>query len=777
MQSALEQEHFDIVLSKEKLAQFDAFSALVIVQKYARETPLIVISAGCSAQTAVSLLKSGAVDCLDASDLSGLADAVALALSEARRRSAENKAVHTLRESEALYRALVERIPAVVYLAPLKQDEKSLYISPHIERIGYTIEEYNAQTHRWRDRVHPDDRERAIRKYETARATYGADTDDYRVLTRDGSLVWMHDIYWTVRDDEGNPLYLQGIATDITERKQAEEALYKSEERFRVAMEAIQDGLWDWDIPTRLIYTSPGYYRMLGYEPATSVISDEARVELVHPEDRERVQNAFSECAENKIQSFEIEFRMKARDGSYRWILGRGRLLEFDATGRPTRLIGTHIDITERKQVEAELREAHVRLEQRVAERTIDLKIANQSLEKAARLKDEFMASMSHELRTPLTGVLGLSESLRNSTYGELNEKQSKALQMIENSGRHLLTLINDILDLSKIEAGHFELEMAACSLSEVCQASLHLMRGMAHQKKQDVRFSITPAAINLNADARRLKQMLVNLLGNAVKFTPEGGSLGIQVVGNQEEQQVSITVWDKGIGIRKEDLPRLFQPFVQLDSGLSRQYGGTGLGLALVQRLAQMHSGLVKVESSPGLGSRFTILLPWETLKAATSPAAQAVMAQMKVPAYLPTEKSGPRVLIADDNATILEVMCDFLTSRNFQTTGVESGEELLQRISEIDPDILLVDIQMPGMDGLEVIRRVRAYPDPRIAALPVLAVTALAMAGDRERCLQAGANEYISKPVRLEELIDTVNHCLRNPSDAGKEAIGLER
>jgi CheY-like chemotaxis protein len=353
---------------------------------------------------------------------------------------------------------------------------------------------------------------------------------------------------------------------------------------------------------------------------------------------------------------------------------------------------------------------------------------------------------------------LGLSEALQSGVYGELSEKQLASLKMIESSGRHLLSLINDILDLSKIEAGQFEIKKDICSLSEVCQSSLHLMRGMTHQKRQDVRFSISPATILIHADVRRIKQMLVNLLGNAVKFTPEGGSLGIQVVGDPHEQQVSITVWDKGIGIRKEDQQRLFRPFVQLDSSLSRQYAGTGLGLALVQRLAQLHGGEVQVESVPGEGSRFTVLLPWETPPSLAALAAQGGLAALNAPAPAVHGLSGPRVLIADDNTSQLGLMCDFLGARNIQAVGVESGEELLQRVGEIKPDVLLVDIQMPGMDGLEVIRRIRVSPNPQISRLPVLAVTALAMTGDRERCLAAGADEYISKPVRLEELAELV-------------------
>jgi PAS domain S-box-containing protein len=513
-------------------------------------------------------------------------------------------------------------------------------------------------------------------------------------------------------------------------------------------------------------------------------------------------------------------------------------------------------------------------LEKRVEERTADLQRANLELARASRMKDEFLASMSHELRTPLTGILGLSESLQLKTYGDLTEKQLMVLKNIENSGRHLLELINDILDLSKIEAGKFEMQVEPFSLVGVCQASLQMTKGMAQHKRQHSSFSITPDSIVVRADARRLKQMLVNLLSNAVKFTPEDGSLGIEVKGSEHEKRVRITVWDTGIGIQPEDLPRLFKPFVQLDSSLSRQYAGTGLGLSLVQRMAALHGGSVEVESVPGEGSRFTIILPWETeslqpsvptdkttnpLKQALTidenevnaellthyleklglsnqvhsagldaveQAAQArpdiILLHLNLPdkpglellaefksddrtrdipviimsveekqdealalgavGYLvkpflladlqvelrrvaalaslpaPTVKVSPVVLLADDNEIILEVLADFLRTRDFQLIPVHSGSELLEQVEEIRPDILLIDIQMPGMNGLEVMRRIRAHSDARISALPMIAVTALAMSGDRERCLAAGANEYLSKPLHLENLVETI-------------------
>jgi PAS domain S-box-containing protein len=544
-----------------------------------------------------------------------------------------------------------------------------------------------------------------------------------------------------------------------------------------------------------------------------------------------------------------------------------------DASGKVILVQSVVRDISERKKAEAALRESRDKLS-----------AANAALENASRLKDEFLASMSHELRTPMTGILGLSEALHMQIYGELNEKQLKALGNIESSGRHLLELINDILDLSKIEAGKLEMQIASCSAMEVCQASLQLVKGMAHQKGQNLRFDMHPASILVRADARRLKQMLVNLLSNAVKFTPAGGQLGLEVSASEEENSVSFCVWDKGIGIQPEQMGKLFKPFVQLDSSLARQYSGTGLGLSLVQRMAELHGGSIKLESVPGEGSRFTILLPWSADQQQSEPAlfsgspaslknvlviednildaenivrylaeigiitviqptlagalekavtlrpsailldlympdgygleflaqlkadertrhipviissveersgealslgalgylvkpftrqdlrselAKAASSRRTTEAAMPAGENTPAalVLIADDNEMILETISDFLNSTGYNAIATRSGFELLERASELHPDIIIVDIQMPGLDGIETIRRLRAHRDPAIAATPVIAVTALAMNGDSEKCLQAGADEYMSKPVVLTHLAQRISQLL---------------
>jgi signal transduction histidine kinase/ActR/RegA family two-component response regulator len=409
-------------------------------------------------------------------------------------------------------------------------------------------------------------------------------------------------------------------------------------------------------------------------------------------------------------------------------------------------------EIIERKRAEATLKEERALLSRWVTERTADLSAANAELARTARLKDEFLASMSHELRTPLTAILGLSEVLRAAVYGPLNEKQLKSVSGIEESGRHLLLVINDILDLSKIGAGKFELEIGPVSVEAVCQASLQFIKQTAHQKQLKVSSAHDGTVTTLQADERRLKQILVNLLSNAVKFTPEGGEIGLEVRGDIAHQAVHFTVWDTGRGIAPEDMNRVFQPFVQLDSSLSRQYGGTGLGLALVRRMVEMHRGRVSVESKVGQGSRFTISLPCSELAKTAGSIEAAESAEIDGPGPAPLPAQPSLVLLAEDEDSVSSFLTDYLSESGYGVIIARNGAEALERAREEKPDLILMDVQMPVMNGLEATRHLRAETD--LATIPIIALTALAMPGDREQCLQAGANAYLSKPVSLKDL-----------------------
>ncbi len=416
-------------------------------------------------------------------------------------------------------------------------------------------------------------------------------------------------------------------------------------------------------------------------------------------------------------------------------------------------------EIAERQRAEAELAEERAMLAERVAARTVDLMVANEELARAARLKDEFLASMSHELRTPLTAVLGMVEILKMEAYGPLTEQQNKSLDVIDDSGRHLLDLINDILDLSKIEADKLELEIESISVDSVCQSSLQFVKQSAMNKYIEVSFEHDTAVSVMQADERRMKQILVNLLSNAVKFTPDEGKIGLEVIADEKNQRARFIVWDTGIGIAEEDVERLFQPFVQLDSKLARQYSGTGLGLALVNRMVKMHGGEVTVESEVGKGSRFTVSLPWSgnisaplTGQAATPDVVEDDLIEEVAPQKRVNPDRSALVLLAEDEYTTTLLVTDFLQMSGYRVITAEDGIQAIEQAKAENPDVILMDIQMPEMDGLEAIQHLRA--DGELAQVPIIALTALAMEGDRERCLAAGASDYLSKPIDLSRL-----------------------
>jgi PAS domain S-box-containing protein len=437
-------------------------------------------------------------------------------------------------------------------------------------------------------------------------------------------------------------------------------------------------------------------------------------------------------------------------------------------------------EITERKRAEAALEEERALLAERVRERTAELSKANAELARAARLKDEFLANMSHELRTPLNGILGSSEILQTGAYGSVNEKQLKYLRNVEESGRHLLSLINDILDLSKSEAGRLELEIRPTSVKSVCEASLRLTKQLAHKKRLKVFQTLDSTVIALPADERRLKQILVNLLGNAIKFTPEGGKIGLEVAADETQQVVHFVVWDTGVGIAQQDMKWLFEPFVQLDSGLARQQGGTGLGLSLVSRLVELHGGGISVESEVGQGSRFTISLPCPQAEEGVEEEEKESREreQAPVPTLLPDPSramSAPLILLAEDNEDNINTFSDYLQLQGYRVIVARNGEEAIERVKEERPDVILMDVQMPGMDGLEATRRLRANSE--LADVPIIALTALAMPGDQERCLEAGTNEYLSKPVSLKGLVEMIEAQLSELEDFGNEGLPQTR
>jgi signal transduction histidine kinase/DNA-binding NarL/FixJ family response regulator len=478
-------------------------------------------------------------------------------------------------------------------------------------------------------------------------------------------------------------------------------------------------------------------------------------------------------------------------------LLITGSITDFDPTlvefmqpllATCAQMITAHRAAMQCRAAEVALAQEQLTFAQRLAERTSELSYANNELSRAARAKDEFLATMNHELRTPLHAVMLYAQSLQTQRPGPLNDRQRRAVGGILESAGHLLLLINDFLDIAKLDAGKLDLDVERIDVKSACQSTLRLVSELAIQKGIELAFAFDSNVQSVAADGRRLKQMLVNLLSNAIKFTPEQGKIGLEVRGKPHDNLVQFTVWDTGIGIAPADLKRLFQPFVQLEGYQSHHFGGTGLGLFLVYRMAELHGGSVTVNSEPGSGSRFTISLPWHHHHLTSTPDAlptrstanghKGVEEGLEIGAIphashnlhhndkTSAAPSGnvPTILIADDNETNLSVLSDFLHEWNCRLLFARTGAEALHRCKTETPNLVLMDIQMPGMHGFDVIRALRS--DPELCHTPIIALTALTMPGDRERCFAVGADDYLSKPIHVERLTLLLNTYLRNNS-----------
>ncbi|MCB9145304.1 MAG: PAS domain S-box protein [Anaerolineales bacterium] len=568
------------------------------------------------------------------------------------------------------------------------------------------------------------------------------------VMDKNGAVrpvIFVKDIFY---DESSNVAGLVGAFIDITERKQIELALRESEATYRALFENSNDGIFLMGATGEELRANQRALDMLGY-------TLEEYLSLGHIN-----QNPFTKEAEQRKDSDDklgallrgehvplYERIFTAKDG--RKVPVEINLSPVrDANGKIIMVQSVVRGIAERKAAEEALRLSRDQL-----------RTANTALQKASQAKNEFLANMSHELRTPLNGILGMAEILLEEIRGSLNERQRKMVEVIETSGQHLLSLINDILDLSKIEAGKLELNLEEIYVADICQTSLSFIKEPAMKKDIRVALELDPQVATIHADMRRMKQILINLLSNAVKFTLPKGDITLRVENDAERELTHFSVVDTGIGISDEDMKKLFTPFTQVDSSLTREYEGTGLGLALVMELAELHGGSVKVESTVGHGSTFMVTIPWNTDPEYRSMfIGDSDMQQQSHNQNREENSSDPKftVLLAEDMETNIMVMGDYLEDKGYKVIKAANGREAIERADLTPPDLILMDIQMPVMDGLEAIRRLRT--DPRFTSVPIVALTALAMTGDRERCLEAGATEYISKPVKLKQLAEMI-------------------
>ena len=587
---------------------------------------------------------------------------------------------------------------------------------------------------------------------------------------------------------------------DITERKRAEEKIAQQLERLTALREIDQAITSTFDIRMSLDAVLSRTTKLLGIDAAAVLLLDPVRSTLEYTAGigfrtdaikRSSVKLGMSLAGKVAVEQQIIQISSLLRQPSDLLpprllqedfvsyfgapLIAKGKVIGvLEAYGRVSiwpdpdwldffsTLAGQAAIAIDNAQLFEHLQRSNLDLERRVAERTVELRQTNQELEHANRAKDEFLANMSHELRTPLNSILGLTESLLEQRRDRLSEVQQKSLRIVESSGQHLLGLINDILDLSKIDAGKFDVFPQVIEVDALCRSSLNLVASQAAKKSIDLRYEADAAVSRINADPRRLKQVLVNLLTNAVKFTQEGGQVILEVHGDPEHDSVQFSVIDTGIGIAPEDIQRLFQPFTQIDAGLNRQQEGTGLGLVLVQKITDLHGGSVQVESQVDQGTHFRVNLPWGRAIIFQEGIAQGSPAPAigESPKAVTTQPLRRSILLAEDNMANVLTIAEYLESYGYEVRAAHNGLEAIQMAESWYPDLILMDIQMPAVDGLEAMRRLRA--DPRFASTPIIALTALAMPGDRERCMQAGANEYMSKPVRLKHMRESIENML---------------
>ncbi|HYC02099.1 MAG TPA: response regulator [Azospirillaceae bacterium] len=540
--------------------------------------------------------------------------------------------------------------------------------------------------------------------------------------------------YFPLLATDGTRIGVGAAVSDVTRLRETEESTRRSEERFRSLIEAT----------SAIVWTTPSSGWFIGEQASWRAFTGQSEAELagwgwlqaVHPDDRAKTETAWRAAVERRAP-YETEHRVRRHDGAWRDMLVRAvPVMEPDGTIREW--VGAHLDITARKRAEAQLAEAKA------------------AAEEANRAKSRFIANMSHELRTPLSAVIGYAEMLEEELGDAGQDTAVEDLRKIESNARHLLDLINGVLDISKIEAGRMEVHLETFDLEEVVRGAAETVQALVEKNGNRLAVELGEGLGTMRSDLVKVRQCLFNLLGNAAKFTENGTvTLRVSRIRREEGDRVVLAVSDTGIGMTEEQAANLFQRFVQADSSTTRRFGGTGLGLAITRAFADMLGGRIEVRTAPGQGTTFTLTLP-AVLKRGAVPAAEG--------GTEPVAGSAP-VLVIDDEPPMRELMSRFLRREGFAPVEAEDGRTGLELARRVRPAAILLDVMMPTLDGWSVLSELKRDPD--LADIPVIMVTS---GRGRGLALSLGAAEFVSKPVdwqRLKTALDRIP-CLTPPCRA---------
>jgi two-component system CheB/CheR fusion protein len=654
------------------------------------------------------------------------------ALRAARRRAqaSDMKARHVLEEQQADRERFARFMQHLPGLAWIKDAEgRYVYANDAAERA---FQRSRAELYGKTDvEVFPPETARQFHENDQRVFTAGSGVQVIETLLHDDGVLH-HSLVskFPIPGPDRRPALVGGMAIDITDRMEMESALREQAERLRLALDSGRMGTWEWDIRTNKVTWSDNLEQIHGLPRGGFEGTFAGFQRLVHPEDQERVERAINDSLEHGTV-YEVEFRNLRPDGSVHWISGRGMVFA-DDTGQPIRMIGTAMDITERKLIETTLREAD-------------------------RRKEEFLAVLSHELRNPLAPIRTSLSLMGQAGLSGAEFERERAV--VERQVQHLTRLVDDLLDVSRINRGGIELQKEVVGLSETIADVVEAVKVPIAERRQQLDITLPEAPIRLEADPTRLEQILLNLLTNASKYTDVGGRIGLTAT--LEGDEVVVSVHDTGIGISAEILPRVFDLFVQGERRLDQALGGMGIGLSLVKNLVEKHGGSVAAHSDgPGLGSEFVVRLP-------ALARARAAALDSKQPARPVDSQAIPRrrILVVDDNAAAADSLGRLLNLVFGQEVEVAyDGTAALDLAGTFRPEMVLLDLGMAAMDGYEVAMRLRERPE--CARLRIIAVTGWGQQEDRRRTLEAGFDVHLVKPVD----VDSLRKLLASPPGDGQ-------
>ncbi|WP_197064795.1 PAS domain S-box protein [Leptolyngbya sp. KIOST-1] len=671
------------------------------------------------------------------------------------------RAEAALRESEARFRSFAENSRDVIWITDL-QEERLVYVSPSFEQVwGRPVADVYDDLNRFIGFAHPDDRDRIRTSWQQCRRR--GTSQDYRIVRPDGAMVWIRDRCFPIFDDQGKLLWMGGIAEDITEHKQIEDTLRQREAELRLITDAVPSLISFIDAQRRYRYNNRSYENWFGqlaqdnHGKHMREVLGEAAYAVVRP------------YVERVLAGEQVTFETQVpyKDGGTRYISAT-YVPQTSAEGAVEGFVALVNDTTDRRRADQE------------REQLLDReRAARNQAEAANRIKDEFLAVVSHELRTPLNPILGWSQLLRDRQLDA--QKTQYALSVIERNAQIQAQLINDLLDVSRVLRGKLSLNTTVVDLAVTIRAAVETVRLAAEAKRIQLDTKLEADVGRVSGDADRLQQVVWNLLSNAVKFTSEGGQVEVRLsrvrVDRRKKDRgedatakplpplyAQITVSDTGKGIHPAFLPYVFDRFRQEDAATTRQFGGLGLGLALVRYLVELHGGIVQADSpGDGQGATFTVQLPLAPPAAADSPSANPAAGVIAAD-QRPGDLAGVRVLVVDDDQGTREFITFLLELHQAQVIAASSAAAAIAALEQGPPDILLSDIGMPGTDGYTLMRQVRDLPPDQGGDLPAIALTAYAGEIDYRQAIAAGFHKHMPKPVEPQRLIEAIAALVRH-------------